>query len=97
MPVPSSTAEPSGEKSEKGLGWLLLAPIACCGGPLLIAAIATAGAAAWGGMGAALVVGLAATFIVVSRRRRARSCCVPDMCTSGYDRTPLDGGQHRTA
>lgn len=36
---PSKAPEPGGGK---GMGWLLLAPIACCGGPLLIAAVAAA-------------------------------------------------------
>jgi polyhydroxyalkanoate synthase len=36
-PARSSTPETGGGK---GMGWLLLAPIACCGGPLLIAGIA---------------------------------------------------------
>ena len=96
-PVHSSTAKASSEKSEKGLGWLLLAPIACCGGPLLIGAIAAAGAAAWGGIGAALVVALVATFIVVSRRRRARNCCVPDVSTGGRDLVSSEGRQRRIA
>src|SRR5262249_49013935 len=40
-----------GERSGLGALWLLLAPLACCGGPLLIAALAAAGALAWGGLG----------------------------------------------
>ena len=95
-PVPSTT-KPHGDKSEKGLGWLLLAPIACCGGPLLIGAIAAAGAAAWGGIGAALVVALVVTFIVVSRRRRTRNCCLPDVSTGGRDLVSFEGRQRRTA
>ena len=35
--------------------WLLLVPVACCGGPpLLVAVLAAAGALAWGGLGMAL-------------------------------------------
>lgn len=79
--APSRAAEPG---SGKGMGWLLLAPIACCGGPLLIVAVAAAGAAAWGGVGAALLVALAVTIVIVSRRRRrAAACCGPDVSAAG--------------
>jgi hypothetical protein len=39
----------AGTGQRPGLGglWLLLAPLACCGGPLLITALAAAGALAW--------------------------------------------------
>src|SRR5258708_6721734 len=39
----------AGDRERSGLGglWLLLVPLACCGGPLLIAALAAAGALAW--------------------------------------------------
>jgi hypothetical protein len=56
-----------------GLGglWLLLAPLACCGGPLLIGALAAAGALAWGGLGLAAAVLLAAPVLIIRRRRRS--------------------------
>lgn len=65
-----------------GLGglWLLLVPLACCGGPLLIAALAAAGALAWGvlGLGAGLLA--AVTVLVIRhRRRRSRPCRKPGM------------------
>ncbi len=67
-----------GERSGLGALWLLLAPVACCGGPFLIAALAAAGALAWGGLGLgiALLVAVVAV-IVVRRRRRSRACCEP--------------------
>jgi len=58
--------------------WLLLAPLACCGGPLLIAALAAAGALAWAGLGlgaAALVA--VVTVVLIRHRRRSRACCEP--------------------
>ena len=83
---PSRTAEPGGGK---GMGWLLLAPIACCGGPLLIAGVAAAGAAAWGGVGAVLLVALAVTIMIVTRRRRrAAACCGPDVSAAGVGNHP---------
>jgi hypothetical protein len=67
-----------GERSGLGALWLLLAPIACCGGPFLIAALATGGALAWGGLGLGMAL-LAAVVavILVRRRRRSRACCEP--------------------
>jgi len=49
---PPSASRPGadgGERSGLGALWLLLVPIACCGGPFLIAALATAGR--WPGAG----------------------------------------------
>lgn len=74
-------APPSeGARQGSGLGalWLLLAPVACCGGPLLIGALAAAGALAWGALGLGVALAAAAAVIVVARRRRAsRECCPP--------------------
>ncbi len=67
-----------GERSGRGGLWLLLAPLACCGGPLLIAGLAAGGALAWGGLGlgaAALLAVIAA--LAVRRRRRSRACRDP--------------------
>src|SRR5262249_57743325 len=41
-----------GERSGLGGLWLLLVPVACCGGPFLIAALAPAGGPGRGGGGA---------------------------------------------
>jgi hypothetical protein len=62
-----------------GLGalWLLLAPLACCGGPLLIAGLASARALAWGGLGLGIAVLAAATAMLGFRRRRSRACGEP--------------------
>jgi hypothetical protein len=63
-----------------GLGglWLLLVPLACCGGPLLIAALAAAGALAWGALGLGTGVLAAVTVLVIRRSRRgSRACCKP--------------------
>jgi hypothetical protein len=70
---PPSRRPDTGGKERSGLGglWLLLAPLACCGGPLLIAALGVAGALAWGGIGLAAVVLLAVAVLVIRRRRRA--------------------------
>jgi len=67
-----------GERSGLGALWLLLVPVACCGGPFLIAGLAAAGALAWGGLGLgiALLVAVVAV-ILVRRRRRSRACCEP--------------------
>lgn len=94
--APIRAAAPDGGK---GMGWLLLAPIACCGGPLLIAAVAAAGAAAWGGVGAALLVALAVTIVIVSRRRRrAAACCGPDVTVADAGSHPsLEGERRRSA
>jgi hypothetical protein len=58
-----------------GLGglWLVLVPLACCGGPLLIVALAASGALAWAapGLGAGVIV--AATVLVIHRTRRGRA------------------------
>src|SRR6266581_3922021 len=58
-----------GERSGLGALWLLLAPIACCGGPFLIAALATAGTLAWGGLGLGIAL-LVTVFAVILVRRR---------------------------
>ena len=93
---PSKAPEPGGGK---GVGWLVLAPIACCGGPLLIAVVAAAGAAVWGGVGAALFVALAVTIMIVSRRRRrAAACCGPDVSAADAGKHPsLEGERRRYA
>jgi len=76
---PPAAPRPGGGGSERqGLGglWLLLAPVACCGGPFLIAALA--GALAWAGLGLAAVALAAVTAVVlIRRRRRSRACCEP--------------------
>jgi len=58
-----------------GLGglWLLLVPVACCGGPLLVAGVAAAGALAWGGLGLALAALLVGALAVIRLHRRARA------------------------
>jgi hypothetical protein len=72
----------AGDGERPGLGglWLLLVPLACCGGPLLIAALAAAGALAWGalGLGAGLLVAVA-VLVIRRRRRSSRACCEPGM------------------
>lgn len=76
-----ATASPAGTgagRERSGLGglWLLLAPLACCGGPVLIAGLAAAGALAWGGIALAAAALLAGAGLVLWRRRR-RACCPP--------------------
>lgn len=73
----SAVAGAAAGDDRKGLGWLMLLPIACCGGPLLIVAVASAGAAAWGGAGAGVAIALALALVVLVRRRRAAACCAP--------------------
>ena len=63
-----------------GLGglWLLLVPLACCGGPLLIAGLAAAGVLALGALGLGAGVLVAVTVLVAARRRRrVRRYCEP--------------------
>jgi hypothetical protein len=71
----------AGDGKRPGLAglWLLLVPLACCGGPLLIAALAAAGGLAWGALslGAGLLV--AVTVLVVRHRGRGSGCCEPGM------------------
>lgn len=62
--------------------WLLLASVACCGGPLLIGALAAAGALAWGVLGLAVALAAAVVVIVARRRRRNRECCPPAPASS---------------
>jgi len=72
----------AGAGGRPGLGglWLLLVPLACCGGPLLIASLAAAGALAWGALGLGTGVLAAVTVLVIRRRRRSsRACCKPGM------------------
>ena len=72
----------AGARERPGLGglWLLLVPLACCGGPLLIAALAAAGALAWGAFGLGTGVLAAVAVLVIRRRRRSsRACCKPGM------------------
>jgi len=59
----------NGERTRPGGLWLLLVPVACCGGPLLVAGLAAAGALAWGGLGVALAVLLAGVLLIIWRRR----------------------------
>src|SRR5262249_51160648 len=65
--------EGGGRPGLSGL-WLLLAPLACCGGPFLIAGLAAAGALAWGGLGLGIALLLAVAVLAVRRRRRSRAC-----------------------
>src|SRR5215467_5190361 len=77
-PAASPPGGGGGERSGLGGLWLLLAPLACCGGPFLIASLAAAGALAWAGLGlgaAALVA--VVTVVLIRRRRRRRACCGP--------------------
>jgi Flp pilus assembly protein TadB len=90
-PTPWLSATAS-RRDHKGLGWLVLLPIACCGGPLLIVAVAAAGAAAWGGRGAGVAIALAVALVVVVRRRRAAACCAPTGQTLGGGLARGQGG-----
>jgi hypothetical protein len=76
-----SAPPPGADGGERpGLGglWLLLGPIACCGGPFLIAALAAAGALAWAGLGLGAAALAAVTAVVLIRRqRRRRASCEP--------------------
>lgn len=69
-----SIDRPTGEQ-RSGFGWLVLLPVACCGGPLLIAGLAAAGALAWGGLGFGIAAITAVALVV--RQRRHRGCCPP--------------------
>jgi hypothetical protein len=79
----SRTDAGTGQRPGPGGLWLLLAPLACCGGPLLIAALAAAGALAWGALGLGTGVLAAVTVLVIRRirrsRRGSRACCKPGM------------------
>jgi hypothetical protein len=66
-----------GKGSGPGALWLLLAPVACCGGPLIIGALAAAGALARGALGLGVALVVAVAVIVVAGRRRSRACCPP--------------------
>jgi hypothetical protein len=67
-----------GERTGLGGLWLLLAPLACCGGPFLIASLAAAGALAWAGFGLAAAAAAAlVALVLIRRRRRSRACCEP--------------------
>jgi len=69
-----------GERPGLGGLWLLLVPLACCGGPLLIASLAAAGALAWGAVGLGTGVLAAVAVLVIRRRRRSsRACRQPGM------------------
>jgi len=67
-------APPRQDQSRQGSGlgalWILLAPLACCGGPLIIGALAAVGALAWGELGLGLALATAVAVILVTRRRR---------------------------
>jgi hypothetical protein len=74
----ASPVADGGERAGLGALWLLLAPLACCGGPLLIAALAAAGALAWAGAGlAAAALAAAAAMALIRRRRSHRARCQP--------------------
>ncbi|HUY47223.1 MAG TPA: hypothetical protein VMV92_16075 [Streptosporangiaceae bacterium] len=75
----SRTDTGTGERPGLGGLWLLLVPLACCGGPLLIAALAAAGALAWGTLGLGTGVLAAVTVLVIRRGRRSRACRGPGM------------------
>jgi hypothetical protein len=82
---PGASRPGAGGGKRPGLGglWLLLVPLACCGGPLLIAALAAAGALAWGALGLGTGVLAAAAVLVIRRSRRSsRACCKPG--TTGW-------------
>jgi hypothetical protein len=74
---PAAPQPGGGERPGLGGLWLLLVPLACCGGPLLIAGLAVAGTLAWGAAGLGARVLVAATVLVIGRRRRGRACCEP--------------------
>src|SRR5262249_38919028 len=77
---PAAASRPGTEGGGRpGVGglWLLLAPLAGCGGPFLIAGLAGAGALAWGGLGLGIALLLAVAVLAVRRRRRSRACCEP--------------------
>ncbi len=73
-----SSEDRGGKGDGPGTLWLMLAPVACCGGPLLFGVLAAADALAWGafGLGVALAAAVALT-LVLRRRRRSRECCPP--------------------
>jgi len=82
---PAASRTGAGDRERSGLGglWLLLVPLACCGGPLLIAALAAAGALAWGALGLGTGVLAAVTVLFIRRSRRgSRACCKPG--TTGW-------------
>jgi Flp pilus assembly protein TadB len=90
----SHTTRSAPHDDRKGLGWLVLLPIACCGGPPLIAGIAVVGAAAAAGLGVGVAVIAIAVTLVVVRRRRAARCCTPANSAAegptGLDTSVLD-------
>ncbi len=77
QPPPAAPRPGSRGPERPGLGglWLLLAPVACCGGPFLIAALAAAGILAWAGLGLAAAALVAMTAVVLIRRRRRSQAC----------------------
>ncbi len=83
----AARSEAGGQRPALGGLWLLLVPLACCGGPLLITSLAAAGALAWGALGLGAGV-LAAVTVLVIRRSRGRACGEPAMTGSGK----RDGG-----
>jgi len=93
-----SSEDQRGKDKDSGLGglWLLLAPVACCGGPLLIGALAAAGALAWGALGLGLALAAAVPVILVVRhRRRSRECCPPAPAGSARAGGPSAGLRSR--
>jgi hypothetical protein len=82
---PAASRADDGERPGLGGLWLLLVPLACCGGPLLIAAMAAAGALAWGalGMGTGLLV--AAGVLVIRHRCRRSACREPGMTGRAHE------------
>ena len=85
----AARSEAGGQRPALGGLWLLLVPLACCGGPLLITSLAAAGALAWGALGLGAGVLVAVTVLVI-RRRRGRACGEPAM--TGWARERRDGG-----
>ncbi len=83
----------SGQRPEPGGLWLLLVPLACCGGPLLAAGLAAAGVLAWGGLGLALTAVATGAMLVIWRRRRA--CAVGAMSQEPEKSEPAVPGFRR--
>ena len=75
-PGPSPVRPAAGKGGGRpGLGglWLLLVPVACCGGPLLVTVLAATGILAWGGLGIAFAAVLAGVLLATRLRRRSRA------------------------
>ncbi len=90
MTAAPSPGRGAGKPGWGGL-WLLLAPLACCGGPLLIAALAAAGALAWAGLGLAAAAVASAAVVLVIGRRRSPAACRAKGCLSDDETFPRGG------